>query len=85
MRKPGGYAILTDVEGPTKEWDTFTCFHCQKVVHVKPLAAAEDSGGRCLVCEKLICRVCLGKGCTPFEKRIEQAEARDRFRRSLGW
>ena len=84
MRRPGGYAILSGGDGPTQEWDTFTCFHCQSIVQVKPLADAADSGGRCMVCDKLICKTCLGKGCLPFEKKIEAMEARDRFRRSLG-
>ena len=34
--------------------------------------------------EKMVCKKCANFGCTPFEKRLEQAEASDRARRSYG-
>jgi hypothetical protein len=82
--KPGGYAVLSDPSG-VKEADTFTCGHCQHIVHVKPLADAADSGGLCKVCMKLICETCVDRGtCTPWEQQMERIEARDRFLRSAG-
>lgn len=81
MRNPKGYAIITGPDHPDIEWDTFTCKHCQHVVRVTPFCDAADAGGRCLVCDSLICKGCLGKPCLPFEKKIEAMEARERFRR----
>jgi len=84
MRNPGGYATLSEPDG-VKESDTFTCNHCQYIVHVKPLIAPEEFGGLCKFCMKLICPKCVGKGsCTPWEKKMEKWEARDRFLRSAG-
>lgn len=91
MRRPGGYAILSgpDLRRPN-EWDTFTCFHCNAVKHLRAGDPTADSneGCRCVVCDKLICKRCKNLsakfGCTPFEKAIEKAEARDRFRREAG-
>lgn len=83
MRKPGGYATWS---GPnnTKERDTFTCGHCNTIVIVKPKADPADMGGLCKQCMKLICPSCNNKNkCTPFEKKLEQLESRDRFLRSL--
>ena len=84
MLKPGGYAVLSGPDG-TKEADTFTCAHCQHIVHVKPLADAADSGGLCKVCMGLICSTCVDVGtCTPWQVQWEKMEARDRFLRSVG-
>lgn len=70
-------------EGVT-ELDTFTCKHCSRVVHVKPKERPEDLGGLCKQCMGLICCNCLDKGCAPFEKKLEAAEARARALRSYG-
>lgn len=85
MRKPQGYATIVDPGGPTKEADTFTCRHCQHIVTVRPLMDAAEMGGLCKVCMSLICKVCVGQGtCTPWERQMEEMEARERFRRSAG-
>lgn len=84
MRRPGGYAVLS-MPGGTQENDTFTCGHCQRIVHVKPLADAADCGGLCKACMRLICGSCTDKRvCTPFEETFKRIEARDRFLRSAG-
>lgn len=84
MRSPGGYATLTDPE-QTREADTFSCFHCQRIVHVRPLTDAADAGGLCKVCMKLICGPCVDAGsCVPWERTFEKIEARDRALRSYG-
>lgn len=77
MRKPGGYSIIVDpaFNNPT-EADTFTCRHCNTVVRVKPMCDPAEMGGRCTLCDKLICKHCVGKGCDPFEKKLERLEAR---------
>lgn len=72
MRDISGYATLTMPFGTMKEADTFTCYHCNGVVHVKP---RERDFTRCGICDHLICQPCRGKGCTPFEKKLEAHEA----------
>jgi len=84
MRRSLNYATWT---GPVThiEIDNFTCFHCSSVVFVKPRQSPEDTGGLCKQCMQLICPRCVGLGtCTPFEKKMEYFEARDRSRRSMG-
>ena len=87
MRKPQGYATWTgDV---LVEADTFTCCHCNTVVIVptaesRPLFALHgktpDAGGFCRLCMKQVCGPCADHGvCTPFERRLEQLERRDRL------
>jgi hypothetical protein len=43
-----------------------------------------DMGGLCKICMKFECPKCLGKGCTPFEKKLEIIENRERILRSYG-
>lgn len=83
MRRPGGYLIGVSPAG-VRECDTFTCSHCQHIVFVKPKCDPADMGGFCQVCGTLICELCVGKGCTPWEKQMERAEARDAALRSYG-
>lgn len=90
MRGTGGYLIITDPdphkgrgEVAVQEFDTFTCAHCQSVQRVKPMAKTFESPGRCFQCDKLICQKCLNFGCTPFERKLEEYEARERFRSQL--
>ena len=83
MRKPQGYACITDPDG-VREADTFTCAHCQRITHVKAGAKPEDLGGLCKQCMGLICSRCVGNGCAPFLKSIEKAEARDAMFRAMG-
>lgn len=81
MTQPKGYMVIVDPAMPAPvEFDTITCAHCNRVVRVK-----KDPGGFCRVCMRALCGPCadLGK-CTPFEKKLEAWEARDRFLRSVG-
>lgn len=76
-----GYAVLTSPDG-IKQCDTFTCGHCNYVVHIPK---DRMPGGTCGVCWKLICDPCVDKGkCDPFEKKLERIESRDRFMRQVG-
>lgn len=84
MLKPQGYATLTDPDTGVEERDTFTCYHCNCVKHVKPKMDPTDLGGLCKVCMKLICPDCVGKSCVPFMKKLERMEARYHARRSYG-
>lgn len=94
MRNPRGYGVWSSDSG-TREVDSITCGHCQRVVFVKPGSATtvyllyatdpavpprEEPGAGCRVCMRPICLTCHAAGrCTPFEQRIEQQEARQRF------
>ena len=94
-----GYATIVEPDQRTKEFDTVGCGHCQRVIFVKPGTAAtvyliprlnqpwgEHPGAFCRICIRAVCLKCHSIGsCTPFERRLERAEARDRFvRRALG-
>lgn len=86
LRRAQGYGYGLTVE-PGKadvEEDTFTCCHCNSVVFLKPREGVADAGGFCRMCMKGTCGPCADKGeCTPFEKKLEEMESRDRFRRAL--
>lgn len=66
------------------EADTFTCCHCNRVVHVKPRSNPDDFGSMCRNCMKMVCKVCADRGCVPFEKKLEIMESRDRMLKSMG-
>jgi hypothetical protein len=83
MFKPGGYAQIVDPDGGRQEFDTFTCAHCNRVTHVKARQRPEDIGGLCKQCMGLICPRCVGEPCAPFLKRLDDMEARARFRRAF--
>lgn len=82
MRSPGWYFLTTSPEGRSHESDGFKCQHCQKVVMVKPMCDPADMGGRCYVCDNLICPACVGKGCDVVEEKLKRAEAQSDARRS---
>lgn len=84
MLRPGGYAHSFDEYGLRKEVDTFTCCHCNRVVHVVPKMKMDDLGSMCRHCMKMVCAKCANFGCTPFEKKLEAVEERDRVLRSYG-
>lgn len=84
-QKAGGYTTTTDPETGTTECDTFTCGHCQKIVFVKPKEDPASIGGMCFQCMHLVCPRCVGLAvCSPWQKQMEVAEAKDRARRSYG-
>ena len=76
MLRPGGYAVLVDPDAPQpKEWDTFTCGHCQYIVNVKPFESASNAGGHCKICDKNICSACVDqRECRPLAKWLEEVE-----------
>lgn len=97
MRNPNGYAIMVspvahtvtfdrmrreDVGAGTFEADTFSCCHCNRIVHVKPKANMDEFGSMCRNCMKMVCPTCADGPCIPFMKKLELAEAKDRVRRS---
>lgn len=78
----GGYLVVTDPSGAV-ERDTLTCCHCNAVFVVDP-PPAPMVGGFCRMCMKATCTSCASKGCTPFLKKVEKLEAKDRLRRAVG-
>ena len=81
MRNPGGNISMIGPEGQFEERDTYTCAHCQRITI---LASKQPPHGGCRICGGNICSGCLGKSCTPWEKQMDDAEARQDFRRELG-
>lgn len=65
------------------EMSTFTCFHCNGVVHVPPRADV-NFVGMCRNCMRPICQRCSGKPCEPFERKLQEAEDRSRLMREYG-
>lgn len=70
-----GYTFTTDGNGNTQEGESFTCFHCQKIVIIPPKSRPEDMGGLCYLCYRLVCPNCVGKDCDPFEEKRKRLEA----------
>lgn len=85
----GGYATITDPGATTREWDTITCRHCQRVVFVTKDAAGRvtapaDRLDFCRGCMSPICASCGAEGrCEPFEKKLERMEKRGAFLRGI--
>jgi hypothetical protein len=98
MRTPQGYATIFDPDRPLVERDTITCSHCQRIVFVKPGTGAttylfpqmqgpdkEEPGAFCTTCMSAICIQCCAEGtCTPFMKKLELYEKRQRLLRAVG-
>lgn len=96
MRNAGGYAIITTPEPTTVnfdrlrcetvqgtyEADVYTCLHCNRIVHVKPGAIPEELGSMCRNCMGMVCPACAPGPCTPWLKKLDMAERRDRALRS---
>lgn len=75
MRKAQNWSIETDGLGFTQECDSFTCYHCQRVVFVPPGQSAFNLGGGCRVCQQLICSKCVDLGtCRPWEEQMLKIE-----------
>lgn len=85
MRRPQGYAQLlgpglSGLSNPglasLNKWgecDTFTCAHCQALVHVPVGRGPEAVGGYCRSCDSIICVACADKQvCTPVEAELER-------------
>lgn len=81
-----GYGTMTGPCGTvTYEADTATCRHCNYVWFVRTTRGKDASpGGWCGMCSAMICDRCAGQPCKPFEKRLDEMEARDRSLRSMG-
>ena len=89
MRRPQGYAQIVSPDGATVnfdririeripsgvyEADTFSCCHCNRVVHVPVKAPMDNVGSMCRNCMKMVCPTCAEGPCVPFEKKLEAVE-----------
>jgi hypothetical protein len=80
-----GYACIVDPDTGLRETDTYTCAHCNKVIHAPVNKKLEEVGDFCRNCMKVICAFCADKRvCTPLMKQIEAMEERDYRRRQMG-
>ena len=78
MRNAGGYSIIRQVDNDrVRECDTYSCGHCNRIVHVPVKCDPAEIGGMCFSCNTLICKEChMTDGCIPLEERLARAEAR---------
>jgi hypothetical protein len=96
LSQPKGYLITTDPD-PTRskgqkavvENDTVTCGHCGAIKIIPPMCKPADMPvTQCFGCRRFICLNCddirvRTLTCDVIENKLERAEARDRFRRSM--
>jgi len=91
LRNPGGYATIfspvatrVNFDGlrveqigvGTLEIDSFTCCHCNRVVHVQAKSRGDEYF--CRNCMARICPPCADHPCIPFMKKVEAQEEKDR-------
>jgi len=82
MLRPQGYAVISEPGKADEVRESITCTHCNCIVFLKP---RQPPPGFCRLCYNHLCEACTTKGvCTPFEKRLEEMEARERFHRAVG-
>jgi hypothetical protein len=75
--RPKGYSVVTDGWGIETREDTTKCWHCQRIMF---FAAGQDPNEfSCRSCMMPICPDCANKPCDHWEKKIERAEATDRY------
>lgn len=78
-RRQLAYGYISNPDGKDEEVDSLTCYHCGTVVWMKPFQDGAAMGGHCSCCDRYICLNCVGKGCTPLNKRLEQEERRREY------
>ncbi len=85
MPKAGGYLVITEADGRKKEFDTFSCCHCNQVVVLDPQDPAMGRVGFCMKCSKRTCPKDQCKCCTPFMRKVERLEDEAYHRQARGY
>ncbi len=82
VRRPNGHILITDPDGGDSGGDTVMCVHCQMHWIIKP--GSGRSRGFCFNCGGVTCgKQGCEEHCVPFEKAIEEMEARGRLREQV--
>jgi len=81
VARVGGYSVITGVWGEVEECDTYTCPHCNGVCFIRPGSGTQR--GYCFRCNLPTCGKERCMTCIPFERKMEEMEARYRLRRAL--
>ena len=76
-----GYATITNDWGDIKEADTFNCCHCSSIQFIRPGSGTQR--GYCYNCNHPTCGKERCLNCVPFERMIEEVEARGRLRQAM--
>jgi len=82
LRNANGYGVIIGPGGVVEEIDTFTCCHCNGIVHVHAGMKPDELGSWCTLCGQMHCAKLTCRTCFPFEKRMERAEAVYRAKKS---
>ena len=77
----GGYASITDPDGPMIEYDTYQCQHCN--AHTRR-EVGKGPKAMCMLCDGPTCgaKKC-DWPCVPFEAKLEAWEGKRRFWKSV--
>ena|SRR5215469_7513975 len=75
--RPKAYSVVTDGWGVETKEDCHKCWHCQKMMFFK--AGQDPNEFFCRKCMQPICPECANKPCDQFEKKLDRAEATDRW------
>lgn len=83
-RKKAGYGVITHPHY-TREFDTVTCKHCNGAFIVRSSDPNNPAvkGGWCGKCYAPTCPTCMKKECTPFLRKLEKYEAREKLMRAM--
>lgn len=82
VRRPMGYMVSTGPVGVEDEGETTMCVHCQ--MHWKVQPGSGRKRGFCFNCNGLTCgKESCETRCVPFEKAIEEMEAKGRLEAAL--
>jgi hypothetical protein len=72
-------------DGSIRRGETYTCCHCNNVHEYVDNVGKKVVVNGCGMCQKPVCPACHKVGtCTPFEKKLDRIEARDKLFREAG-
>lgn len=83
VRRPAGYILVTDPDGAGFEAETLMCCHCQSHWVVHPGSGIRR--GYCYNCQAVTCGKPKCDPCAPWEKQMEEMEARQRLLDAAAW